>query len=65
MKKAIVLLTVAMMTLIMTVSMFGTSETTSSQLERETRWEQTHQVIKPVAYQKGKWEFNNPYLGVL
>lgn len=46
-KLAIAMVVLAIITLTTTVCLFGTSETTSAQLEREIRWEQTHQVIVP------------------
>lgn len=47
MKTAITLLMVSIVFFIMTLSMFGTSETTSAELDREVRWETTHQAIMP------------------
>lgn len=47
MKVAIALLTTSILFLGITMSMFGTSNTTSAELDKEIRWEQTHQVIMP------------------
>lgn len=46
MKAAITLLMVSILCLTMTVTMFGVSKQTSAELDREIRWEQTHQAIR-------------------
>lgn len=46
MKASVSLLIVSILCLTMTVTMFGTSEKTSAELDREIRWEQTHTAIR-------------------
>lgn len=46
MKTVLTLLCVSIMMFIMTVAMFGVSEKTSAQIDKEIIWMETHQTIR-------------------